>query len=112
MVDTLSIIIQFLLALVFVPIGIRKIVGPITELDEEERVPIWIRSIGVIELAGGVMLVIALWSEAWLLPGALLLGFLAIGKLMMHVSVGRTVGRMIPNVLFGILAFVVFLVNM
>jgi putative oxidoreductase len=85
-----SIILQSLLALMFLMAGVGKITGSKMHVEgfKHWRLPQWFRIVtGIIELIGAAALVVGYWESSWVALGALILGITGIGGIITHIRV-------------------------
>jgi putative oxidoreductase len=107
----LSIVLQVLLALMFLMAGFGKITGSKMHVDgfNHWRLPQWFRVVtGIVELGGAAALIIGFWEPSWAALGALLLGITAVGGVITHLRVKDPFKQTFMILLLGILSFVLF----
>ena len=112
--DILTIILQIVLALMFLFAGLGKIFGSKVHIDgfNRWRLPQWFRVVtGLIELVGGAALIVGFWEESWIAAGSLVLGIVAIGGVLTHIRAKDSFKQTFPILLFGILAVVLFCIH-
>lgn len=104
-----SIVLQSLLALIFLSAGATKIAGMQKHRDSfvSWRLPQWFRIVtGIVELAAAVLLIVGYWDPSWAAVGALVLSVVGIGGIVTHARVKDPLGQTIPIAALGIIAFV------
>lgn len=112
--DILSIILQILLALMFLIAGFGKISGSKMHVENFNnlKLPQWFRVItGLVELVGAISLIIGFWEQSWVAAGALLIGVVAIGGILAHIRAKDSFKQTFPILLLGILAFLLLYIN-
>lgn len=112
--DILSIILQILLALMFLIAGLGKLFGSKTSVESFNHLKLaqWFRVItGLVELVGAASLIIGFWEESWVPAGGLLLGVVAIGGIISHIRVKDSFKQTFTILLLGIIAFVLLWIN-
>jgi putative oxidoreductase len=110
-VAVLTIVLQGLLAIMFLMAGLGKIMGSKTHVDgfNHWRLPQWFRIVtGIVEFAGAAALVIGYWEPSWIAAGALLLAVTAIGGVLVHRRVRDSFKQTFPIVMLGVLSVIVF----
>jgi putative oxidoreductase len=113
--DILIIVLQSLLALMFLMAGLGKISGSKMHVDgfNHWRLPQWFRVVtGFVELVGAAALIIGYWEPSWVAAGALLLGVTAIGGILTHIRVKDSFKQSFMIVLIGIISFIVFFIQL
>lgn len=109
--DVLTIVLQGLLALMFLMAGLGKMAGSKTHVEgfKHWKLPQWFRVItGIVESVGAAALVIGYWEPSWIAVGALLLAVTAIGGVLVHLRVRDSFKQTFPIVLLGLLSIIVF----
>ncbi|PGS56397.1 DoxX family protein [Bacillus sp. AFS041924] len=112
--DTLSIILQILLALMFLFAGLGKVFGSKSSIEtfNHLQLPQWFRVItGLVELVGVASLIIGFWEESWVPAGGLLLGVVAIGAIIAHIRAKDSFKQAFTILLLGIIGFVLLWIN-
>ncbi|MDQ8738118.1 DoxX family protein [Paenibacillus sp. LHD-38] len=112
--NILSIVLQSILALMFLMAGIGKISGAKMHVEgfNKWRLPQWFRVVtGIVEFVGAAAMVIGFWEPSWAAAGALLLGVTSIGGIMTHVRVKDSFKDTFMIVLLGVLSFAVFFIH-
>lgn len=107
--DIVSIVLQSLLALMFLMAGFGKVSGNKMHVDnfDKWRLPQWFRVFtGLVQLAAAAMLIIGYWDPSWVAVGALLLGAVAIGGVLTHLRAKDPFGQTFMILLLGVVAFV------
>jgi uncharacterized membrane protein YphA (DoxX/SURF4 family) len=113
--DILSMVLQGLLALMFLMAGLGKITGSKMHVEGfiHWRLPQWFRVVtGFVEFVGAVALIIGFWEPSWVAAGALLLGVASIGGILTHIRVKDSFKQTFPIVLLGIISFIVFFIRL
>jgi putative oxidoreductase len=113
--DILAIVLQSLLALMFLMAGLGKVTGSKMHVEafNHWRLPQWFRVVtGIVELVGAAALIFGFWEHSWAAAGALLLGVTAIGGVLTHIRVKDSFKQTFPIVLLGILSFIVFFIRL
>jgi putative oxidoreductase len=113
--DILIIVLQSLLALMFLMAGFGKISGSKMHIEgfNHWRLPQWFRVVtGFVELVGAAALIIGYWEPSWVAAGALLLGVTAIGGILTHIRVKDSFKQSFMIVLIGIISFIVFFIQL
>lgn len=112
--EILSIVLQSLLALAFLVAGCGKIFGAKMHVEgfDHWRLPQWFRVVtGLVELVGAAALIYGYWEPGWMTAGALLLGVTAVGGVVTHLRAKDSFNQMLPILLLGIIAFVLFFLH-
>jgi putative oxidoreductase len=113
--EIFSIVLQSLLALIFLIGGLGKISGSKMSVDNFNhwRLPQWFRVVaGIVEIVGVSALIIGFWDQSWTAFGALVLGVTAIGAILTHVRVKDSFKQTFPILLLGILSFILFFIRL
>jgi putative oxidoreductase len=113
--DILAIVLQGLLALMFLMAGFGKVTGSKMHVEgfKNWRLPQWFRVVtGIVELVGAASLIIGFWEQSWAAAGALILGVTAIGGVLTHIRVKDSLKQTFPIVLLGIISFIVFFIRL
>ncbi|OCT14597.1 hypothetical protein A8709_17165 [Paenibacillus pectinilyticus] len=109
-----SIILQSLLALAFLMAGIGKITGSKMHVEnfKKLRLPQWFRVFtGLVEFVSAAALVVGFWDASWVAAGALVIAITAIGGALAHVRAKDFLKEMFPIIFIGILAIILFFIN-
>jgi uncharacterized membrane protein YphA (DoxX/SURF4 family) len=105
-------IIQVLLALLFLFAGVTKLILPIAEMTKQTPLPGWfLRFLGVVELLGGLGLILPRLFR--IRPGltplaAALLVIIMIGAIVLTLAAGTVAPALIPLVVGLLLVFVAY----
>ncbi|MDF2662706.1 MAG: hypothetical protein K0Q94_5497 [Paenibacillus sp.] len=113
--QVVSIIIQIVLALLFLMAGAGKAAGSNMHVEnfKQWRLPQWFRVVtGLVELIGAAALVIGIWEPSWAAAGALWLGITSIGGIWVHIRARDTFKQSFMIVLLFILCAVVFFIQL
>jgi len=109
--DILLIVLQSLLALVFLMAGLTKVAGNKMHVDHFTKwgLPQWFRIVtGVIEIISAAALVVGFWDSSWTAVGALVIAITAIGGFIIHVRSKDSFKETFPILFLAIIAFIVF----
>ncbi|WMT40858.1 DoxX family protein [Paenibacillus sp. D2_2] len=112
--EVLSIVLQSLLALLFLIAGLGKLAGFKMHIENFQhwRLPQWFRIVtGIVELAGAVALIVGYWDLSWVALGALILGITGIGGIMTHLRAQDSFKQMFMIFLLGIISIVLFVIH-
>ncbi|WP_135557671.1 DoxX family protein [Paenibacillus cymbidii] len=113
--DILVIVLQSLLALMFVMAGLSKMAGVKMHVDNftRWRLPQWFRVVtGFVQLVAAAALIVGYWDDSWTAAGALLLALVGIGGILTHVRVRDSLKEMFPILLIAAIAIVLFFLRM
>lgn len=114
MLYVISVVLQVLLALLFLMSGSRKLKGSQDSINEFVHLglPRWFRLVaGVVELVAVASLVIGIWSAAWAAIGALLIGAISLGGIIAMLRVKEPFRGHIVLLVTGLLAIIVLWIN-
>ncbi|WP_028402246.1 DoxX family protein [Ectobacillus panaciterrae] len=109
-----SIILQSLLALMFLMAGLGKIAGSKMHVEGFKHwgLPQWFRIVtGIIEFVGAAALVVGYWESSWVALGALILGITGIGGIITHIRVKDSFQQTFMILLLAIIGIVLFAIN-
>ena len=109
-----SIVLQSLLALAFLMAGLGKVSGSKMHVEnfKKWRMPQWFRVVtGLIEFVSAAALIIGFWEPSWVAAGALVIAITAIGGILTHVRAKDSLKDTFPIIFIGILAFILFFIN-
>jgi putative oxidoreductase len=109
-----SIVLQSLLALMFLMAGLGKISGSKMHVEgfKHWRLPQWFRVVtGIIEFVGAAALIVGFWDLSWVAVGALILGITAIGGIITHIRVKDSFTETFMIILLAIIGIVLFAIN-
>jgi putative oxidoreductase len=109
-----SIILQSLLALMFLMAGMGKISGSKMHVEGFKHwgYPQWFRVVtGIIELAGAAALIVGYWESSWVALGAVILGITGIGGILTHMRVKDSFKDTFMILLLAIISIVLFVNN-
>jgi uncharacterized membrane protein YphA (DoxX/SURF4 family) len=109
-----SIILQSVLALMFLMAGMGKVSGSKMHVEgfKHWRLPQWFRIVtGIVELAGAVALIVGYWEPSWVALGALILGITGIGGILTHIRVKDPFKQTFMILFLAIIAIVLFALN-
>lgn len=109
-----SIILQSLLALMFLMAGVGKITGSKMHVEGFKHwgLPQWFRIVtGIIEIVGAAALVIGYWESSWVALGALILGITGIGGIITHIRVKDSFQQTFMILLLAIISIILFAIN-
>ncbi|MFD0673213.1 DoxX family protein [Cohnella sp. GCM10027633] len=107
--EIVSIVLQSLLALMFLMAGFGKASGNKMHVEnfDKWRLPQWFRVLtGLVQLAAVVLLIVGYWDPSWVAAGALILSLVAIGGILTHVRAKDSFQQTFMILLLGIVAFV------
>jgi len=113
--EFVAIVLQSLLALLFLMAGLGKIAGSKMHVESFKHwgFPQWFRVVtGIVEFVGAAALIIGFWEQSWTAVGALVLGITAIGGILTHVRVKDSFKQTLPIVILGVLSFIVFFIRL
>ncbi|MFC5528821.1 DoxX family protein [Cohnella yongneupensis] len=109
--EVVVIVLQSLLALMFLMAGMGKLSGSKMHVDNFDRwrLPQGFRVVtGLVELIGAAVLIVGYWDTSWTALGALIIGITAIGGVLTHVRIKDSLKQTFPILLAGVLAWIVF----
>jgi len=109
-----SIILQSLLALMFLMAGFGKVTGSKMHVEGFKHwgLPQWFRVVtGLIELAGAAALIVGYWEPSWIALGALILGITGIGGILTHVRVKDTFQQTFMILLLAVMSIALFAIH-
>lgn len=109
-----SIILQSLLALMFLMAGLGKISGSKIHVEgfKHWRLPQWFRVVtGIVEFVGAAALIVGYWEPSWVALGALILGITGIGGILTHIRVKDAFKDTFMILLLAIISIVLFAIN-
>lgn len=109
-----SIVLQSLLALMFLMAGFGKVTGSKMHVEGFKKwgYPQWFRIVtGIIELVGAVALIVGYWNSSWLAVGALILGITGIGGIITHIRVKDSFKDTFMILLLTIISIVLVAIN-
>lgn len=109
-----SVILQSLLALMFLMAGLGKISGSKMHVDGFKHwgLPQWFRVVtGIVELVSVAALIIGYWESSWVALGALILGITGIGGIITHIRVKDSFKQTFMILLLAIIGIVLFAIN-
>ena len=112
--NIVAIVLQSLLALMFLIGGLGKIAGSKMHVEHftHWRLPQWFRVVtGIVEFVAAAALIIGYWEPSWVSAGALLLGVTSIGGLLTHLRIKDSFKLTLPIIVIGILAFILFFIH-
>ncbi|HEY4391010.1 MAG TPA: DoxX family protein [Paenibacillus sp.] len=112
--EVLSIVLQSLLALLFLIAGLGKLVGFKMHIENFQhwRLPQWFRIVtGIVELAGAAALIVGYWDLSWVALGALILGITGIGGIITHLRAQDSFKQMFMIFLLAIISIVLFAIH-
>jgi uncharacterized membrane protein YphA (DoxX/SURF4 family) len=110
----LSIILQSLLALMFLIAGFGKIAGFKMHVENFKhwRLPQWFRIVtGIVELAGVAALIVGYWDSSWVALGSLILGITGIGGIITHLRAKDSFNQTTMILLLAIISIVLFIIH-
>jgi len=110
----LSIVLQSLLALMFLMAGFGKVSGSKMHVEGFKHwgYPQWFRIVtGIIELAGAAALIVGYWESSWVAVGALILGITGIGGIITHLRVKDSFKDTFMILLLTVIGIVLFAIN-
>jgi len=113
--EIVVIVLQSLLALMFLMAGMGKTTGSKLHVEAFKQwgLPQWFRVVtGLVELLAAVALIIGFWEPSWTAAGALALGIVGIGGTLTHIRAKDTFKQTFMILLLGILAVVLFFLTM
>jgi putative oxidoreductase len=113
-VNIVSIILQILLALMFLMAGIGKFSGSKMHVENFDhwKLPQWFRIVtGLVELLGAVALIIGFWEPSWIAAGALWIGIISLGGILTHVRVKDTFKQTFMIILIFIISAALFIIE-
>ncbi|SEO72769.1 DoxX family protein [Paenibacillus sp. OV219] len=112
--NVLSIVLESLLALMFLMAGFGKISGSKMHVEGFKHwgLPQWFRIVtGLVELAGAAALIVGYWDPSWVAVGALILGITGIGGVITHLRVKDPFKQTFMILLLAIISIVLFTIN-
>ena len=110
----LSIILQSLLAFMFLFASFGKLTGAETPIEEFKKLglPQWFRVVtGLVEIIAAAALIIGYWESSWVAVGALIITITAIGGILAQIRIKDQFKNMIMIILMGILSITLFFIN-
>ena len=110
----LTIILQSLLALIFVLTGLGKVAGAKVQKESFDnlKLPQWFRVItGLLQLVAAACLIAGYWNTGWLQAGAIILSVIGIGGVLSHVRVKDSFKNMLPIVVLAVIAIVLAIIS-
>jgi putative oxidoreductase len=110
----LSIVLQSLLALMFLMAGFSKLSGNKMQVEGFKKYgfPQWFRVVtGIVEFVGAAALIVGYWDKNWTAVGSLILGITSIGGIITHVRIKDSFKQTFPILLLGIISFIVFFIR-
>ncbi|MEC0180788.1 DoxX family protein [Paenibacillus peoriae] len=110
----LLVIMQSLLALMFLMAGLGKISGSKMHVDGFKHwgLPQCFRVVtGIVELVGAAALIVGYWESSWVALGALILGITGIGGIITHIRVKDSFKQTFMILLLAIIGIVLFAIN-
>jgi putative oxidoreductase len=113
-VNVVAIVLQILLALMFLMAGIGKLAGSKMHVDNFDhwKLPQWFRAVtGFVEILGAVALIIGFWEPSWIAAGALWIGIISLGGILTHVRVKDTFKQTFMIILIFIISTVLFIIQ-
>jgi putative oxidoreductase len=112
--DVVSLILQILLALMFIMAGIGKTAGSKMHIEgfDKWRLPQWFRTVtGIVEILGAVALIIGFWEPSWVAVGALWLGIISLGGILTHVRIKDSFKNTFPIIILFIFSAALFIIE-
>lgn len=109
-----SIVLQSLLALMFLVAGMGKISGSKMTVEGFKHwgLPQWFRIVtGIVELAGAAALIVGYWEPSWLAIGALIIGITGIGGTLTHIRVKDPFKQTLMILFLAVIAIVLFVIH-
>jgi putative oxidoreductase len=110
----LLIVLQSLLALMFLMAGLGKLSGSKMHVDNFKKwgLPQWFRVVtGIIEFVGAAALIIGYWDKNWVAVGAIILGLTSIGGIIVHIRNKDSFKESIPILVLAIISFIVVFIR-
>ncbi|MGE7908231.1 DoxX family protein [Lysinibacillus xylanilyticus] len=111
----ISIILQSLLALVFLMTGFMKISGNKQQVEtfKHLNLPQWFRVVtGLVQLVGAAGLVIGFWNHGVTALAGSWLAITMLGGVMTHIRAKDSITQAIPAFILAILATIITIVNL
>ena len=109
-----SIVLQSLLALMFLMAGLGKIAGSKMHVEgfKHWKLPQWFRIVtGIVELVGATALVVGYWESSSVALGALILGITGIGGIITHIRVKDSFKQTFMILFLAVISIVLFAMN-
>jgi putative oxidoreductase len=113
-VDVVSLILQILLALLFIMAGIGKTAGSKMHIENFDnwRLPQWFRTVtGLCQILGVVALIIGFWEPSWVAVGALWFAIISLGGILTHVRIKDSFKDMFMIIILFIISAALFIIN-
>jgi putative oxidoreductase len=113
-VDIVSLILQILLAMMFLMAGIGKFSGSKMHVEnfDKWRLPQWFRTVtGLVEILGAVALIIGFWEPSWAAVGALWLGIISLGGILTHVRIKDSFKQTFMIIILFIISVALFIIE-
>ncbi|MUT66499.1 DoxX family protein [Paenibacillus sp. NEAU-GSW1] len=113
--DIVVIVLQSLLALMFLMAGFSKLAGVKMHADNFAKwgLPQWFRIVaGLVEVIGAAALIVGYWEPSWSAVGGLIIGVTGIGGVLTHVRAKDSFKETMPILLLGLFGFIVFFVRL
>jgi putative oxidoreductase len=110
----LLIVLQSLLALMFLMAGVSKLSGSKMHVENFKQwgLPQWFRVVaGIVEFAGAAALIVGYWDKNWTAVGSLILGITSIGGIIVHIRNKDSFKQTFPILLLAIISFIVFFIR-
>lgn len=111
----ISIILQSLLALVFLLTGFMKVSGNKQQVEtfEHLNLPQWFRVVtGLVQLIGAAGLIIGFWNPGVTALAGLWLAITMLGGVMTHIRAKDSITQAIPAFILAILATIITIFNL
>ncbi|ANE45364.1 hypothetical protein SY83_02390 [Paenibacillus swuensis] len=110
----LSIVLQVILAVVFLVTGGGKIARVKSQVEGFSHLglPMWFLTVtGLVQVVGALGMIAGLWYPAWAVFAGLWVGGTMLGALVSHIRSKDSFRKALPAVVLGVMAFVVAGVN-
>ncbi|SEB99248.1 DoxX family protein [Paenibacillus sp. GP183] len=110
----LAIVLQSLLALMFLMAGVGKLSGSKMHVENFKKwgYPQWFRVVtGIVEFVGAAALIVGYWDKNWTAVGSLILGITSIGGIIVHIRNKDSFKETIPILVLAIISFIVFFIR-
>jgi putative oxidoreductase len=114
-VDVVAMVLQILLALMFLSGGIGKFAGSKMHVESFKhwRLPQWFRTVtGLVEILGAAALIIGFWEPSWTAAGALWFVIVSIGGILTHVRVKDSFKQTFMIIILLIISVVLYIIEM
>ncbi|WP_409304076.1 DoxX family protein [Peribacillus sp. SCS-155] len=110
----LSIVLQVLLGIMFTFFGIALLarMKPVMDILEPLHIPDWFRKVAaVVELIGGISMLLSVWNANFALFGGIWLTITMIVAIALHFRVKQPVQSSLPAIIAGLLSITALVIN-